>query len=401
MKLPRRQFLHLAAGAVGLPAVSHPAWAQTYPARPVRLIVQVPAGSAPDIIARVMADWLSERLGQQFVIDNRPGASGNIATEAVIRAPADGYTLLLAMSANAINASLYNNLRFNFAQDAAPVAIIGTIPLALEINPSLPTKTIPEFIAYAKANPGKINVAQTGNGTPLHVATELFKMMAGITLVQVAYRGEPAAVTDLISGQVQSMFGVLPSTLPYIRSGQLRAAGYSQGHPARARGCWRTAGCAGSGWRIRRCRDHWDAARAAGLKQVAIPLDARGPAGRRARRLRGGRRRRHAEPPVPDRRGDGRRAAARAAGLGARARRAGGRGRLRRRVPLRPPPARGAPGARPGAGRLPRHGLEVARARAAARLDRRPGGARARAGGGEARRRRAGRPRSTSSRSPT
>jgi len=222
MKLPRRQFLHLAAGALALPAV-HPAFAQSYPSRPVRLIVQVPAGSAPDIIARVMADWLSERLGQQFVIDNRPGASGNIATEAVIRAPADGYSLLLAMSANAINASLYDNLRFNFALDAAPVASIGRIPLALEINPSLPPKTVPEFIAYAKANPGKINVALTGNGTPLHVAAELFKMMAGITLVRVGYRGEPAAVTDLISGQVQSMFGVLPSTLPYIRSGQLRA----------------------------------------------------------------------------------------------------------------------------------------------------------------------------------
>jgi len=223
MTLPRRQFLHLAAGAFGLPATSNLAWAQTYPARPVRLIVQTPAGSAPDIIARVMADWLSERLGQQFVIDNRPGASGNIATEAVIRAPADGYSLLLAMSANAINTALYENLRFNFALDATPVASIGRIPLALEINPSLPTKTVPEFIAYAKANPGKINVASTGNGSPLHVAAELFKMMGGVNLLHVAYRGEPMALTDLISGQVQVMFGVLPSTLSYIRSGQLRA----------------------------------------------------------------------------------------------------------------------------------------------------------------------------------
>ena len=223
MRLPRRQFLYLAAGTVGLPALSRFAWSQSYPARPVRLIVQVPAGSAPDVIARVMADWLSERLGQQFVIDNRPGASGNIATEAVIRAPADGYTLLLAMSANAINAALYQDLRFNFARDAAPVSSIGRIPLALEINPSLPTKTVPEFIAYAKANPGRINLALTGKGTPLHVAAELFKMMAGVNLVYVAYRGEPAAVTDLISGQVQVMFGVLPSTLPYIKSGQLRA----------------------------------------------------------------------------------------------------------------------------------------------------------------------------------
>jgi tripartite-type tricarboxylate transporter receptor subunit TctC len=223
--LPRRRFLHLAAGAVALPVVSRTASAEAYPTRPVRLIVQVPGGSAPDIIARVMADWLSERLGQPFVIDNRPGASGNIATEAVVRSPADGYSLLLAMSANAINASLYDNLRFSFARDAAPVASIGRIPLALEINQSLPVKTIPEFIAYAKANPGKINVASTGNGTPLHVAAELFKMMAGVNLVHVAYRGEPMAVTDLISGQVQSMFGVLPSTLPYIRSGQLRALG--------------------------------------------------------------------------------------------------------------------------------------------------------------------------------
>src|SRR5712671_3761734 len=203
MNLPRRQFLRLAAGAAGLPAVSWPAWSQSYPARPVRLVVQVPAGSAPDIIARVMADWLSERLGHQFVIDNRPGASGNIATEAVIRAPADGYSLLLAMSANAINASLYDNLRFNFSLDATPVASIGRIPLALEINPSLPTKTVPEFIAYAKTNPGKINLALTGQGTPQHVAAELFKMMTGITLVHVAYRGEPVAVADLIGGQVQ------------------------------------------------------------------------------------------------------------------------------------------------------------------------------------------------------
>jgi tripartite-type tricarboxylate transporter receptor subunit TctC len=223
MGLPRRKFLFLAAGTGALPGMPRIAWSQSYPARPVRLIVQVPAGSAPDVIARVVADWLSERLGQQFVVDNRPGASGNIATEAVIRAPADGYSLLLAMSANAINVALYRDLRFNFPRDAAPVASIGRIPLALEINPSLPANTVPEFIAYAKNNPGKINVALTGNGTPLHVAAELFKMMAGVSLVYVAYRGEPAAVTDLISGQVQAMFGVLPSTLPYIKSGQLRA----------------------------------------------------------------------------------------------------------------------------------------------------------------------------------
>ena len=223
MKLPRRQFLHLAAGAATLPTLSPAAWAQAYPARPVRLIVQVSAGGSPDIIARLMAQWLSDRLGQQFVVDNRPGASGNIATEAVIRAPADGYTLLLAMSANAINASLYDNLRFSFMRDAALIATIGRIPLVMEVNPSVPAKTIPEFIAYAKANPGKINMASSGNATPLHVAGELFKMTAGVDLVHVAYRGEPVAMPDLLNGRVQVMFGVVPSSLPYIRSGQLRA----------------------------------------------------------------------------------------------------------------------------------------------------------------------------------
>jgi tripartite-type tricarboxylate transporter receptor subunit TctC len=223
MRLPRRQFLHLAAGAAGLPAASRLAFAQSYPSKPVRLIVQVPAGSAPDIIARIIGDWLSARLGQQFVVDNRPGASGNIATEAVIRAAPDGYSLLLAMSANAINASLYGNLRFNFMRDTAPVASIARIPLVLVINPAVPAKTVPELIAYAKANPGKTNVASTGNGTPLHVAAELFNQLAGVKLIHVAYRGEPVAWPDLLSGQVQSMFGVLPSALPYIRSGQVRA----------------------------------------------------------------------------------------------------------------------------------------------------------------------------------
>jgi tripartite-type tricarboxylate transporter receptor subunit TctC len=223
MRLPRRQFLHLAAGAVALPTASRFAFAQSYPSKPVRLIVQVPAGSAPDIIARVIGEWLSERLGQQFVVDNRPGASGNIATEAVIRAAPDGYSLLLAMSANAINASLYSNLRFSFMRDTAPVASIARIPLVLVVNPKVPVKTIPELIAFAKANPGKINVASTGNGTPLHVAAELFNQLAGVKLIHVAYRGEPVAWPDLLSGQVQSMFGVLPSALPYIRSGQVRA----------------------------------------------------------------------------------------------------------------------------------------------------------------------------------
>jgi tripartite-type tricarboxylate transporter receptor subunit TctC len=188
--------------------------AQAYPARPVRVVIQVTAGSAPDIIARVMGQWLTERMGQQFVADNRPGASGNIATESVVRAPPDGYALLFAMSANAINASLYDNLRFSFLRDTMPVAGIGRIPLVMEVHPSVPAKTIPEFIAYAKANPGKINMASSG---------ELFKMMAGVDLVHVPYRGEPVARADLVSGQVQVMFGVVPASIGYIRSGQTRA----------------------------------------------------------------------------------------------------------------------------------------------------------------------------------
>ncbi len=185
MNLPRRQFLQVAAGAAALPAFSGVAAAQAYPSKPVRLVVQVGGGSAPDIIARVVSEWLSTRLGQPVVIDNRPGASGNIATESVVRATPDGYTLLFCMSANTINASLYDNLRFNFVRDTAPVALIGKIPLVLELHPSVPAKTVPEFIAYAKANPGKINIASSGNATPLHVAAELFKMMAGVDLVHV------------------------------------------------------------------------------------------------------------------------------------------------------------------------------------------------------------------------
>ena len=227
MGLPRRRFLHLAAGAVALPAFSRSARAQAYPAKPVRLVVQVQAGSAPDIVARVIGEWLSGRLGQPIVVDNRPGASGNIATEAVIRSPPDGYTLLLAMSANAINATLYDNLRFNFMRDTTPVALIGPIPLVMEVHPAVPAKTVPEFIAYAKANPGKINMASSGNATPLHVAGELFKQMAGVDLVHVAYRGEPVARPDLLNGRVQTMFGVVPSSLPYIKNGQMRALAVS------------------------------------------------------------------------------------------------------------------------------------------------------------------------------
>jgi tripartite-type tricarboxylate transporter receptor subunit TctC len=223
MTIPRRQFLHFTASAAVLPALFRTASAQSFPAKPVRLVVQVPGGSAPDIVARVLSQTLSERLGQPIIIDNRAGASGNIATESVIRSPADGYSLLFAMSANAINASMYDNLRFHFMQDTAPVAFIGRIPLLMEVHLSVPAKTVPEFIAYAKANPGKINIAATGNGTPLHVAGELFKMMAGIKLVNVSYRGSPTARADLLAGQVQTMFGVVPESLPYIKNGQTRA----------------------------------------------------------------------------------------------------------------------------------------------------------------------------------
>jgi tripartite-type tricarboxylate transporter receptor subunit TctC len=224
MKLPhRRQFLHLAAGAAVLPTLPRIALAQTYPTRPVRLIVTFAAGGSPDIIARLMGQWLSERLGQPIIVDNRPGAAGNIGTEIGVRAPPDGYTLLMALSVNAINASVYNNLSFNFMRDTAPVASIASTPLIMEVNPSVPAKTVPEFIAYAKANPGKINMASGGKGAPAHVAGELFKMMAGVDMVHVPYRGDALVLPDLISGQVQVYFGVMPASLGYIRAGKLRA----------------------------------------------------------------------------------------------------------------------------------------------------------------------------------
>jgi tripartite-type tricarboxylate transporter receptor subunit TctC len=223
MKLPRRRFLHLAAGVAALPAVSRIARAQAYPTRPVRLIVTTAAGGSPDIIARLIGQWLSERLGQPIIVDNRPGAGTNIGTEIGVRAPPDGYTLLMALSANAINATLYDKLPFNFIRDTAPVASIASIPLIMEVNPSVPAKTVSEFIAYAKANPGKINMASGGSGTPAHVAGELFKMMAGINMVHVPYRGEGLALPDLISGQLQALFGVMPASLGYIRAGKLRA----------------------------------------------------------------------------------------------------------------------------------------------------------------------------------
>jgi tripartite-type tricarboxylate transporter receptor subunit TctC len=223
MKLPRRQFLRLAVGAAALPAVSRIALAQTYPLRPVRILVGFTPGGAFDIVARLMGQWLSAQLRQPFIIENRPGGSTNIATEAAIRAPADGYTLLLGGATNAINATFYQKLNFNFIRDSAPVAGIVRFPNVMEVNPSFPAKTVPEFIAYATANPGKINMASSGNGTSQHLAGELFKMMTGVNLVHVPYRGAPQALMDLIGGQVQVSFDPLPASIEYIKSGKLQA----------------------------------------------------------------------------------------------------------------------------------------------------------------------------------
>jgi tripartite-type tricarboxylate transporter receptor subunit TctC len=223
MKLPRRNFLHLAAGAAALPALSRIAGAQTYPTRPVRIIVGQAAGSGSDTAARLIGQWLSERLGQQFIVENRPGAAGNIATEAVVRTPPDGQTLLLVNVGNAINATLYEKLDFNFIRDIAPVAGIFRVPQVMEVNPSVPVKTVPEFIAYVKANAGKINMASAGIGSVHHVAGELFKFMTGVDMVHVPYRGTTPALTDLLAGQAQVMFDVTPSSTPLIRAGKLRA----------------------------------------------------------------------------------------------------------------------------------------------------------------------------------
>jgi tripartite-type tricarboxylate transporter receptor subunit TctC len=222
MKLPRRAFLHLAAGAAAFPAMSRNASAQTYPARPVRLIVGFPAGgSASDIVARLMAQWLSERLGQQFVVENRPGAATNLATEAVVRAPPDGYTLLFVTATNALNHTLYSNLSFNFISDIAPVAGTIRVPFVMLVNPSVPAKTLPEFIAYAKGNPGKINMASSGPGSAPHVFGELFEAMAGVDMVHVPYRGN--AFPDLLGGQVQVYFMSIPPAIEFIRTDKLRA----------------------------------------------------------------------------------------------------------------------------------------------------------------------------------
>src|SRR4029077_16748902 len=219
MKLPRRQFLHLAAGAAALPAVSRIAWAQAYPSRPVRIIVGYPAGGTSDITARLMGQWLSERLGQQFIVENRTGASGTIAVEALVRATPDGYALLLTAANDAYNESLYPDLRFNYIRDVAPVASIMRVPNVIVVNPLIPARTVPELITYAKANPGKLNMASAGIGSPPHVVGELFKMMTGINMQHVPYRGGAPAVADLVGGQVQIYFGLTPDVIEYIKSG--------------------------------------------------------------------------------------------------------------------------------------------------------------------------------------
>jgi tripartite-type tricarboxylate transporter receptor subunit TctC len=223
MKLPRRTFLHLAAGAAALPGVSRIARAQAYPTRPVRIIVGYAPGGTTDILARLIGQRLAERLGQSFVIENRPGAAGNIGTEAVARAPADGYTILLADGSAAVNASLYEKLNFNFIRNIAPIASIMRVPFVMVVNPSFPARSVPEFIAYAKANPGKVSMASLGNGTPSQVSGELFKMLTGIDMVHVPYRGAAPALNDLLGGQEQVLFAAVPTAIEYIKTGKLRA----------------------------------------------------------------------------------------------------------------------------------------------------------------------------------
>ena len=222
MKFLRREFMLLAGSAAALPAASRLAWALDYPSRQVHLIVGFPAGNASDILARLVGQSVSERLGQQFIIENRPGAGSNVGTETVVKAPPDGYTLLLVAPANAINATLYEKLNHNFMRDIAPVAGLIRFPNVIVVNPSVPAKTVPEFIAYAKANPGKLNMASSGAGSTIHVSGELFKMMTGINMVHVPYRGGAPALTDLISGQVQVMFDNVPTSIEFIRAGKLR-----------------------------------------------------------------------------------------------------------------------------------------------------------------------------------
>src|SRR5512132_3163991 len=224
MKLPhRRQFLHLAAGAAALPAISRLAWAQAYPTRPVRIVLPFAPGGVNDITARLIGQLLTERLGQQFLIENRTGGGGNIGIEAVVRSPADGYTLLVVGTTAAINATLFEKLNYNFIRDIAPVASIIRVPHVMQVNPSLPVATVPEFIAYAKANPGKISMGSGGNGSPAHVTGELFKMMTGVNLTHVPYRGAGPAITDLLGGQIQVTFTDMAASIEYIRAGRLRA----------------------------------------------------------------------------------------------------------------------------------------------------------------------------------
>ena len=223
MKLPRRTFLHLATGVAVVPALSRLAWAQAYPVQPVRLIVGFAAGGAPDILARLIGQWLSDHLGQQFVVENRPGASGNLGAEAVVNAAPDGYTLLLLTLADAVNATLYPNLSYNFARDLTPVAGLSRDPDVMVVNPTFPAKTVPEFISYAKANPGKLNMASPGVGTSPHMAGELFKFMTGIEMTHVAYRGSAPALTDLLGGQVEVYFAPISASIEYVRTNKLRA----------------------------------------------------------------------------------------------------------------------------------------------------------------------------------
>jgi tripartite-type tricarboxylate transporter receptor subunit TctC len=223
MKLPRRQFLHLAAGTAALPVMSQIAWSQAYPARPVRIIVPFAPGGANDITARLIGQWLTERLGQQFLIENRTGGGGNIGIEAAVRSAADGYTLLVVGTTAAINATLFEKLNYNFIRDVAPVASIIRVPHVMQVNPSLPVATVPEFIAHAKANPGKISMGSGGNGSPAHVTGELFKMMTGVNLTHVPYRGAGPAITDLLGGQIQVTFTDMAASIEYIRAGKLRA----------------------------------------------------------------------------------------------------------------------------------------------------------------------------------
>jgi tripartite-type tricarboxylate transporter receptor subunit TctC len=232
MTILRRRFLQLAAGAVALPAVARVANAQSYPTRPVRLIIGYTPGGSADITARIMAQWLTERLGQQVVVESRPGGGTNIATEAVVRAAPDGYTLLLVAPANAINATLYEKLNFDFLRDMTPVAGLIRFGNVMVVNPKVPAKTVPEFIAYAKANPGKINMASSGAGSTIHMSGELFKMMAGIDMVHVPYRGGAPALTDMIGGQVQVMFDNIPTSLQHVRSGALRGLAVTTSEPS-------------------------------------------------------------------------------------------------------------------------------------------------------------------------